>query len=207
MVFIPLPLTIRFPIVRSFEEDTVPAVSVAVPIVFIVGSKFMLPLEIANTPTLNLEFKNGVKLDPPPRVNVELEISLFIATELLKIFMATLLVKLPDMVIKLGVLIVSEPTLSSLPAKSMEVKPDPERIKLGVTLEVIDPVRVRLPVIVKFWLIVLSQFTLLLDTKNKLDIVEVANDIGACPVLVTYTFGTLVVPNEADIFPTPLPPK
>jgi len=207
MVFILLPLTIKFPIVRSFEEDMAPVVSVTVPIVFIEGSRFMLPLEIVNATTLNLEFKNGVKLDPPPKVNVELDISLFIATELLKIFIAILLVKLPDIVIKLGVLMVSEPVFNSLPAKSIEVKLEPERIKLGVALEVIEPVRVKLPVIVKFWLIRLSQFTLLPDIKDRLAIVEVAKDIGACPVLVTYTFGLLVVPRSADIFPTPLPPK
>jgi len=151
ITFVVAPVATRFPIVKPFEEDMIPSVSVTVPIVFIVGSRFMLPLRICNAPTSNLEFRDPLNLLPPPKVNVELEILFCTFTELLKMFIAMLLVKLPDILIILGVLIVRSPVRNSLPAKSIEVKPDPERSKLGVALEVIEPVKVKFPAIVRVW--------------------------------------------------------
>ena len=207
IVFTPLPVVVRFPIVRSFEEDIFPAASVTSPMVFIVGSKFMLPEAIIKAPTLNLEFKDPLNLLPPPKVNVELDISFCTFIELLKMFIAMLLVKLPDILIKLGVLIVSEPTFNSLPAKSIEVKLEPERVKLGVALEVIEPVKVKFPTMVNNFPTALFQFAVLPEVKDRPDIVEFSKVIGACPVLVTYTFGLEPDPRSATIVPAPLPAK
>ena len=207
IVFVVVPNGNSVAIVRSFEEEIFPAVIETAPIVFIVGSKFILPEAIIKAPTLNLEFKDPLNLLPPPKVKALLDISFCIFTELLRMFISMLLVKLPDMLIKLGVLMVSDPTASSLPARSIEVKLEPDKSRLGVALEVIEPVSAKFPTMVKVFPTTLSQFTLLLDTNDKLDIVEFTKDIGACPVLVTYTFGLLVAKNEAVIGPTPLPPR
>ena len=156
----------RFPfaenvlIIRSFEEDIVPAVSETAPILLVVRLRFMLPEVIVKLPTVSLVSKDGVRLLPPPKVSVLLEISLFVITELVKRFIAILLVSALFIVIALVVLIVNEPVLSCLPAKSMEVKLELERIKSGVALEVIVPTRVRFPAIVTAWLATLFQFTL-----------------------------------------------
>lgn len=156
----------RFPfaenvlIIKSFEEDIVPAVSETVPILLVVRLRFMLPEVIVKLPTVSLVSKDGVRLLPPPKVSVLLEISLFVITELVKRFIAILLVSALFIVIALVVLIVNEPVLSCLPAKSMEVKLELERIKSGVALEVIVPTRVRFPAIVTAWLATLFQFTL-----------------------------------------------
>ena len=141
------------PINRSLEEDIFPAVIETAPIVFIVGSRFMLPEVIAKAPTLKLVPKDPLNLLPPPKVNVLLDISFCIFTELLKIFIAILLVKLPDILIKLGVLMVNEPVCNSLPTRSIEVKLEPDKIKLGVAEEVIEPVKVKFPAMVRVWLI------------------------------------------------------
>ena len=202
-----LPFAENVLIIRSFEEEIVPAVSEAAPILLVVRLRFMLPEVIVKLPTVNLVSKDGVKLLPPPKVSVLLEISLFVTTELVKRFIAILLVSALFIVIALVVLIVNEPVLNCLPAKSMEVKLEPERIKSGVALEVIVPTRVRFPAIVTVWVATLFQFTLVPGAKVKGPSVEFVKVIGACPVLVTSTAGLLVVPREAVIGPVPIPAK
>ena len=152
IVFLVVPdAMVRFPRVRSFEEETFPAVIEMFPILLVARLRFILPEVMANVPTVNLG-PDGVSLAPPPKVIVLLEISLFSSKELLKMFIAILLVKLPVMLIALVVLIVKKPVRNSLPAKSMEVKLEPERTKLGVMLEVIEPVKVKFPAMVRVWL-------------------------------------------------------
>ena len=169
---------VRFPIATSFEEEIVPAYISTELRLLVARLKSILPELTVNVPTVNLEFKNGVKLDPPPKVKVLLETLFSIFTELVKMFIATLLlVKLLDIVITLGVLIVSEPVRNSLPAKSMEVKLEPDKIKLGVALEVIEPVKVKFPAMVKSCPTTLFQFAVLPDIKDRPDIVEELNDI------------------------------
>ena len=197
----------RFPIVKSFEEDIVPAVSDTASILLVARLRYKLPESTFNAPTLNLLFKDAVNLLPPPKVKVLLEMLLFTTTELLKILIAILPAKLPDTVIVLGVLIVNEPTARSLPAKSMEVKPDPERSRLGVAVVLIELDKVKLPVMVKVCPATLNQFAVLLDIKDRLDIVEVLKVTLAPPLLVTYTFGLDPDPRFAVISPTPSPPK
>jgi len=178
IVFLVVPdAMVRFPIVKSFEEDIVPAVSDTAPILLVARLRFILPESTFNAPILNLLFKDAVKILPPPKVKVLLEILLLTTTELLKILIGILPSKLPDIVIALGVLIVSEPIFNSLPANSMEVKPDPERSKLGVAVVFIELDKVKLPVIVKVCPGTLFQFAVLLDINDRLDIVEVLNDM------------------------------
>ena len=200
---------VRFPIATSFEEEIVPAYIITEVRLLVARLRFILPEVIFKVPTVNLEFKNGVKLDPPPKVNALLEISFSTFTELLKMFIATpLLVRLLDIVIILGVLMVSEPTFNSLFAKSIEVKPDPDKSRLGVALDVIEPVKVKFPTMVRVFPVKLFQFAVLLDINDRLDIVEVSKYIGVpAPVVVTYTFGLLVVPRSAVMYPDPLPPR
>ena len=140
-------------------------------------------------------------------VRVLLEKLLVTATELVKIVTAALLIRLPDTSIAFGVSIVRLPVFSCLSTNFKEVKVEPRSIKLGVALEVIEPVNSNFSVIVTSCPATLLQFTLLLDIKNNEFNLDVENDIGALPVLVTYTYGTLVEPSEADIVPIPVPPR
>ena len=202
------PSVYKFPRVMSFEAETVPTlrVNVFVIILVVVSPKSTLPEVTVSDPTVKLE-PDGVSLPPFVKVSTLLEKLFITVTGLCIILTSILLVKLPDTVILLGVSIVRSPVIKSLPAKSMEVKLELERIKLGVALEVIEPVSVKFPTIVRYSPAVLSQFTLLPDIKDRPDIVEVKKDIGALPVLVTYTFGLLVIPRSAVIFPIPSPAK
>ena len=128
----------------------------------------------------------GVNLLPPFIVSKpEAEKLSWTDIELLVIVTAALLVKLPDILNGDGRLSVNEPVLSDLFTNIREVNPDPEISRLGVALEVIELDKAKLVDIVRVCEPVLSQFALLLDTKDKLDIVEVRKDIGAAPVFVT----------------------
>ena len=188
---IPLPVKIKFgaviiflnpvptaevsvPIVRSFEDETIPSLIKSSSILLVARLRSML-LDVSTyrISVVNLEFKNGVKLDPFCIINHLLVISFSTFTELFLMYISILLVRLLDIVITLGVLMVSEPTFNSLPAKSMEVKLEPERVRLGVALEVIEPVKVKFPAIVKVLPAALFQSTLLLDIKDRPDIMEV----------------------------------
>lgn len=65
------------------------------------------------------------------------------------------------------------------------MKPDPERIRLGVALVAIELVSSKLLEIVRVCPAILFQLAVLLDIKDKLDIVEVKREILAPPVFVT----------------------
>jgi len=101
---IPLPVKIKFgaviiflnpfpvaevsvPIVRSFEDETIPSLIVSVSILLVARLRFILPdVTTYRICAVNLEFKNGVKLDPFCIVNCGLVISFSIFTELLLMY-------------------------------------------------------------------------------------------------------------------------
>ena len=122
---------------------------------------------------------------PLSRVSVEPEKLFCICTELLLIVTAAFITKLPDTLRVFGVLIVKVPVIKSWSASIRELNPDPERIKLGVALVVIELVKTKLPDIVIVCPDILFQFAVLLDIKDKLDKVEVKREILAPPVFVT----------------------
>ena len=80
---------------------------------------------------------------------------------------------------------VSDPVLSCSFDITNVVKLDPERIRLGVTVVLIELVSSKLFEIVRVCEPVFLQFTVLLDINVKLDRVEVKKEIGAAPVFVT----------------------